>query len=290
MERADRDTQHFLDCLYPSAIATNQFVQPADAPSSDYYEPPTRHYYFNTNYLSLAGLPPGTPLVTPGVPSVTWANPAPITYGVALSSNQLNAAANTYGSFAYNPPTGTVTSAGTNMLSVVFTPGDTVDYSSVTDSVSLVTLAAPLTVAANDANRPYGIANPAFSGMITGLQNGDNITATFDSSATPGSPPGAYPIVPSLADPGNLLGNYAVTTNKGTLTVLSPPAVSGSFANDVFQVSVSAVGTTNQYVLEASTDLTNWTALITTTSPFTFGDSNAGSFPQRFYRVVPVGP
>jgi hypothetical protein len=71
-------------------------------------------------------------------PVVTWPPPSPITYGTALSSNQLNATANVPGSFAYNPTNGTVLNAGTNTLSVIFTPTDTVDYSSVTDSVSLV--------------------------------------------------------------------------------------------------------------------------------------------------------
>jgi hypothetical protein len=74
-------------------------------------------------------------------PLITWTNPAPIIYGTALSSNQLNATANVPGSFAYNPPSGTVLNAGTNTLSVIFTPTDTVHYSSVTDSVSLVVLA-----------------------------------------------------------------------------------------------------------------------------------------------------
>ena len=54
----------------------------------------------------------------------------------------MNATANVPGSFAYNPTNGTVLNAGTNTLSVIFTPTDTVDYSSVTDSVSLVVFAA----------------------------------------------------------------------------------------------------------------------------------------------------
>ena len=44
------------------------------------------------------------------------------------------------GSFSYTPTNGTVLNMGTNALSVIFSPSDTVDYSSVTDSVSLVVL------------------------------------------------------------------------------------------------------------------------------------------------------
>ena len=107
------------------------------------------------------------------------------------------------GSFAYNPTNGAVLNTGTNTLSVIFTPTDTVDYSSVTDSVSLVVSPAPLTVTAANASRAYGQANPVFTGTITGLTNGDNITATYSCSATTNSPVGTYPIVPSLVDPDN---------------------------------------------------------------------------------------
>jgi hypothetical protein len=74
-------------------------------------------------------------------PTITWANPAPILYGAALSSNQLDATANVAGSFAYNPTNGTVLNPGTNTLSVIFTPTDTNDYTSAADTVSLVVLA-----------------------------------------------------------------------------------------------------------------------------------------------------
>jgi subtilase family serine protease len=152
-------------------------------------------------------------------PALAWAGPAAITYGAALTSNQLNATANTPGSFAYAPPAGTVLNAGTNILSVIFTPANTTDYSSATDSVSLVASPAPLSVTANNANRPYEAANPAFTGTIIGVTNGDNITAAYSCSATNNSPAGMYLIVPSLVDPGNRRTNYTVSLNDGTLTI-----------------------------------------------------------------------
>ena len=82
--------------------------------------------------------------------------------------------------------------------------------------------AAALTVAANNASRAYGATNPVFSGTITGIQNSDNITATYATTATPNSPAGTYPIVPTLVDPANKLPNYAVTSSNGTLTVTAP--------------------------------------------------------------------
>ena len=76
---------------------------------------------------------------------------------------------------------------------------------------------APLTVNANDASRPYGVANPTFSGSYNGQKNGDTFTMSFSTTATTASPVGSYAIVPS-AD-GATIGNYIVTPINGTLTV-----------------------------------------------------------------------
>jgi hypothetical protein len=73
---------------------------------------------------------------------IAWDNPAPITYGTALSASELDATANIPGSFAYNPTNGTVLPAGSNTLSVIFTPTNTINYSSLTDSVSIFVLKA----------------------------------------------------------------------------------------------------------------------------------------------------
>ena len=71
-------------------------------------------------------------------PAITWANPAGIAFGSALGSGQLNATANVAGTFVYNPPAGTVLLPGSGQtLSVTFTPTDTVNYSTATDTVSI---------------------------------------------------------------------------------------------------------------------------------------------------------
>jgi 6-phosphogluconolactonase (cycloisomerase 2 family) len=93
------------------------------------------------------------------------------------------------------------------------------NYSVTSNNGTLTVNPAALTVAAADATRAYGDPNPAFTGSIAGLKNGDIITATFASTATTGSAVGAYPITPSPVDPGNKLGNYIVTSNNGTLTI-----------------------------------------------------------------------
>ena len=89
-----------------------------------------------------------TPASGPGainVPIITWNAPATITYGTALSSTQLSATANVPGTFTYSPAPGTVLKAGSQTLSVTFTPTDTKAYTAAVASVQLtVTPAAPL--------------------------------------------------------------------------------------------------------------------------------------------------
>ena len=90
-------------------------------------------------------------------------------------------------------------------------------------SGNLTITPAALTVAAANATRLYGDPNPAFTGTITGIKNGDNITATYSTTATAASPVGTYPITPALVDPTGKLGNYTVTSTNGTLTITPAP-------------------------------------------------------------------
>jgi hypothetical protein len=60
--------------------------------------------------------------------TIRWATPAAIASGTALSSTQLNATASVGGTFVYNSAAGTIPALGLDTLSVVFTPTDTVDY------------------------------------------------------------------------------------------------------------------------------------------------------------------
>jgi hypothetical protein len=54
--------------------------------------------------------------------------------------------------------------------------------------------------------------------------------------------------------------------------------------NHTFQANVAG-GTGYSYAVLASTNLSNWVVLTTNTSPFTLIDSNAATFPRRFYRT-----
>ena len=86
------------------------------------------------------------PLAVSPIPAVvTWPQPVAILYSTPLSATQLNATANVPGSFAYTPPVGAVIAAGSQTLSVTFTPADAVDYSAPRASVNLsVNRATPI--------------------------------------------------------------------------------------------------------------------------------------------------
>jgi hypothetical protein len=135
--------------------------------------------------------------VTQLVPAIYWAAPAAIASGASLSSTQLNATSSVPGSFVYNPAAGTVLPAGTATLSVTFTPEDTIDYASATQTVQLVVNAAPnfkltvnpatLTIKAGASGTatvtltPMGKFNGVLGLSCTGLPA--NSTCTFSPSA-----------------------------------------------------------------------------------------------------------
>jgi hypothetical protein len=142
--------------IYGTALGSAELDATANVAGSFDYEPPagvildagtntllvifspddSLDYTSVTNSVSLP--------VTMAAPSLSWAAPDSIIYGTALGSNQLDATANVPGAFEYNPPAGTVLSPGTNMLSVLFTPMDAVDYTNACESVSLVVSVAPI--------------------------------------------------------------------------------------------------------------------------------------------------
>jgi hypothetical protein len=98
--------------------------------------------------------------VTKATPTITWATPADLVYGTALSATQLNATASVAGTFVYTPAAGTVLNAGAGQtLSVTFTPDDATNYTTATATVAItVTKATPTITWATPADLVYGTA------------------------------------------------------------------------------------------------------------------------------------
>jgi hypothetical protein len=163
--------------------------------------------------------------------TIAWTPAAAISYGTSLAG-ELDASAaykgqNVAGTFSYTAqPTGgtatavtgaTILPPGGYTLATSFAPTDPTDYNTVTDSAAITVSLAALTVAANNAARAYGVANPVFTGSVTGAVNGDTFTESFLTSATIASNVGTYGIVPTPA--GANLADYTVTVQNGTLTI-----------------------------------------------------------------------
>src|SRR5258705_262547 len=133
---------------------------------------------------------PRTTGTAPGLatPVITWANPADLTYGTALSGTQLNAtvAGSVAGTLAYTPPAGTVLGAGAaQTLSVKFTPTDPAAYATVTKTVQINVAKATPTVTVTGGSFTYdGSAHPA-TATATGL-GGAAVSGTFSITYTPG--------------------------------------------------------------------------------------------------------
>lgn len=171
---------------------------------------------YGTASISLAGKITATSTVPPSGETVT----------ITINGVSITAAIGSNGSFASNFSTATIPASKTPYPISYQYAGDTNFASASNTSTTLTVMAAPLTVTANNATRQQGDPNPSFTDTIKGLENGDNITATYSTTTTVTSAPGGYPIVPALADPNNRLGNYVVTVTNGTLIITPGPVAS----------------------------------------------------------------
>jgi len=116
-------------------------------------------------------------------PVIGWANPAAITYGTALGAAQLDATSSVAGTFVYTPAAGTVLRAGVQILSVTFTPTDSIDYTTATSSISITVKAAtPVINWATPAAITYGTALSA-----TQLDATSSVAGTFVYSPAAGA-------------------------------------------------------------------------------------------------------
>jgi hypothetical protein len=82
---------------------------------------------------------------------------------------------------------------------------------------TLTVTKAPLEIKANDAARPYGVANPNFTGTYSGQKNGETFTMSFTTTTPIPEAVGTWAIVPSAS--GATMDNYTVTKINGTLTI-----------------------------------------------------------------------
>jgi N-acetylneuraminic acid mutarotase len=122
--------------------------------------------------------------VNQAMPTITWAAPAAIAYGTALSATQLDATASVAGSFAYNPAAGSTPPTGTDTLSVTFTPTDTTDYTTATATVQLtVTLPNPAPAISSLSPAIASASGAAFTLTVNGTGFVANSTVNWGTTA-----------------------------------------------------------------------------------------------------------
>ena len=241
------------------------------------------------NYSAVNGTVSVT--VNKATPTVTtWPTASAITSGQALSSSTLSGGSSSVpGNFAFTTP-GTTPPVGTASQNVVFTPSDTVNYNTVSGTVSVtVNKTAPTVTTWPTASAiNYGQALSAST-----LSGGSASVAGSFAFTTPGTTPTVGTVNQNVTFTPTDIANYSavsgtvsVTVNKATPTVTTWPtataitygqalsastlsggsaSVAGSFAFTT-PGTTPAVGTASQNVTFTPTDTTNYNSVNGTVS------------------------
>jgi hypothetical protein len=197
--------------------------------------------------------------VARATPLVTWATPAAVLAGTALSATQLNATANVPGTFTYTPALGTVPVAGTQTLSVAFAPTDAVNYNAVPATTVSLTVNSPPTITTAPGN-PTVVA-----GQV----------ATFTVAAT-GNPAPTYVWQRQAAGTTGFValangGGYAGVTTA-TLAVTTTAAMRGDQFRAVASNGIGTAATSAAATLTVNAPPTITSAGVAT---FYIGQANA---------------
>jgi hypothetical protein len=216
--------------------------------------------------------------VAKATPYLTWPTPARITTTTALSAAQLDAVATSSlsstlalpGAYTYTPAAGTLLTAGTHTLSVLFTPTDTVDYSTATATVSITVVEATTSTSfvASSASPVYGqpitLTATVVSTSGSPVVNGGTVvftagSTTLGSAAVVGGSasvsgillPGGPNVLEATysgnsTEGGSAAPTQTVTVSKATptLTWATPATITPATPLSSTQLDAAATGTT----------------------------------------------
>ena len=144
-----------------------------------------------------------------------------------------------------------------------------------------VTLAWNPSTSSNIAgyNLYYGVASHVYTNMLCF----GNVAKAIISGLRDGT---TYYFAAKARDASGVESDFS---NEASYVVATPAALLGSVVRSRSGFSFNVNGVSGStYVVQGSTDLVNWVPLETNTAPFTFMDSQANQFNQRFYRSVSV--
>ena len=235
-----------------------------------------------------------------GTPVITWANPAAVTYGTALTTTQLNAKASVPGTFLYSPALGSKLPVGVQTLNVTFTPTDTTRYNTATKSVTLTVNKAAATVTLAGLSQTYN-GQPQVVTATT-VPAGLNVGITYDVSTDAPLNVGSYTVTATILNDsyaGSKTGTLIVAKGTQTISFGSLTAMHVGDADRALTATVSSgmsvtyassaptvativagnihvVGTGTTTITASQTGNTNWNAAAPVKQTLTVQAAQAG--------------
>jgi RHS repeat-associated protein len=200
----------------------------------------------NTDYAAAAQVTQSI-IVNAATPTITWAIPAPITYGTALNGTQLNASLSVAGSCVYTPAAGMVLSAGTQTLSVTCTPTDTADYATpaadtvqltISQAVPVINWTAP---AAINSGTALSAAQLDATSIVSGVFSYTPASGTVLAAGTQTLKVTLTPT--DSIDYATASATVPLTVNQATPTVSAWPTASGITYGQTLASSTLSGGT-----------------------------------------------
>ncbi|MEI6566651.1 MAG: MBG domain-containing protein, partial [Verrucomicrobiota bacterium] len=189
-------------------------------------------------------------------------------------------------SLNYTLATTATPASGAGSYPITVAVGSNPNYSVTPTDSSLTVNAKAASVVANSKARTYGEANPTFDAVVTGTINGDVLSYTLATAATPASGAGSYPITVTLGSNPN----YTVTPTAGVLTV------GAKAATVVANAKSRTYGDSNPLFDAVVTGLINGDTLNYTLASTATVSSSVGSYPIAVtpgsnpnYTVTPTG-
>jgi hypothetical protein len=122
--------------------------------------------------------------------------------------------------------------------------------------------------------KPKAAGSAIITVTVSGGVSNSVVTRSFTVTVLP-------PATAAVTPQANVAVNNATAA---TAPLIPAPLESVSLVNGHFTFTVNGVAG-NQYVVQASSDLANWTTVQTNTAPFVFTEENASATGKMFYRA-----
>jgi PKD repeat protein len=207
--------------------------------------------------------------------SITWNNPANITYGTALSGTQLNAIGSTSGSLVYEPASETILGEGTHTLNVTLNPTDSTNYTTATKSVTInVTQLSPVanfTGTPTSGNTPLTVqfTDSSTNSPVSWNWNfGDSATATTQNPSHTYNSEGLYTVTLTVT---NVVGSN--TSSRADYISATDVSSHTPVARFESNVTNGTIPLTVQFNDTSLRNPTSW--------QWSFGDGTANSTTQN---------